>query len=134
MVWDAIDQFEGSLNASRESLEVAIIHADEARANGEGSIEFGIRVHFDQRFHSKFSPESDEIAKKSIFKHRDNEKKTVGVIGAGLPHLPGVEDEIFAEHGELDRFASVAEIFQRATQEFRFGEYGKRGSTRGFKG
>src|SRR6266446_3578726 len=62
MVWDAIDQFERSLNASRESLEVAIIHADEARANGEGSIEFGIRVHFDQRFHSKFPPESDGIA------------------------------------------------------------------------
>ncbi len=134
MMRDAVDQFERSLDASCESLEVAIVHANDARASGQGPIEFSIRVHLDQRFHSKFSPERDEIAKKVILKHSDYEKKTVGVVGARFPDLPGVEDEVFAEHGELDRFASVAEIFQRAAEEFRFGEHRKRGSARGFKG
>ena len=134
MVRDAADQFERSLGASRESFEIAIVHANDARASGEGPIEFGFRVHFDQRFHSKFSPKSDEIAKKVILKHSDYEKKTVGVVGPRFPDLPGVEDEVFAEYGELDGFASIAEILQRAAKEFRFGEYGERGSARGFKG
>src|SRR5207249_8141102 len=74
MVRDAIDQFERSLDASRERLEVAIVDANDARACGQGPIEFSIRVHLDQRFHSKFSPEHDEIAKKVILKHSDYEK------------------------------------------------------------
>src|SRR5580765_3012002 len=71
-VRDAINQFERSFDASRESLEVAIVHANDACAGGERPIEFGIRVNFDQRFHSTFSRERDEVAKKIIFEHGNN--------------------------------------------------------------
>ena len=134
MVRDAIDQFKRSFDPSRERLEVAIVHADDARTGGERAVDFANSVDLDKRLHAEFAAECDEIAKKGILKHSDNEKKTVCVVGARFPHLPGIEDEIFAEYGESDRFASFAEVFQRAAEEFRLGEYGKRGGARGFKG
>src|ERR1700682_1470252 len=81
MVRDAADQFERSFDASRESFEVAIIYANDVRLGGDSSVELGRSVHLDNRLHAKFTAQRDEIAKKVIFKHGDNEKKTVGVVG-----------------------------------------------------
>jgi len=44
--WDASDQFERSLDADVERLQVAVVDADDAAANGESAAEFLGRVNF----------------------------------------------------------------------------------------
>ena len=51
VVGDLIDEFEGGFEADFERFEVAVIDADDFGAGGEGAVEFGFSVHFDERFH-----------------------------------------------------------------------------------
>jgi len=48
-------------------------------------------------------------------------------------NLPRIENEIFAQDGNLYGFAGVAEIFQRAAEKFSFREDGERGGSGGFE-
>ena len=78
-------------------FKIAIVDADDASACGEGAIEFDLGMNFDERLHVEFPAESEQVPKKRIVKRGNNEQKTVGIVGAGLPHLPGIEDKIFAQ-------------------------------------
>lgn len=133
IVGNAADQFEGSFESNGKRLEVAVVYADDARTGGEGPIEFVGGVNFDERLHAQLAAQSEEVAEESVFERRDDEQKAIRVVGASFPDLPRIEDKILAKDGKLDGFAGVAKIFQRAAEEFAFGEHGKSGSTRGFE-
>ena len=133
VVRNPADQFEGGFDADGERPEVAIVNPDDARAGGEGAVKFWGGVNFDERFHAQLAAQRDEVAKESVFKRGDDEQKTICVVGAGFPYLPGIEDKIFAQNGEPDGLPGVAEIFQRATKEFGLGENRERAGTRGFQ-
>ena len=126
VVGNAVDQLEGSLDAQVESLQVAIVDADDAGAGGKRAVEFGGGVNLDERLHAEFAAESDQVAKKLVAESSDDQQETVGVVGARFPDLPGIEDKILAKDGELDGFARIAQIFQRAAKKFSFGEHGER--------
>lgn len=128
-----LDQLVGSLHADLERFEVAVVDADDAGIGGKGAIEFGAGVNFDEGFHSEFAAEGEKIAKKTVVEGGNNQKETVGVVGARLPNLPGIEDKILAEGGKRDSLAGITEIFQRAAEEFAFGENGKGGGSGGFE-
>ncbi len=49
----------------------------------------------------------------------DDQQKTVGVVGAGFPDLPGVENKIFAQDGLRDFFAGVAHDFLACRRRIR---------------
>src|SRR6476646_3342330 len=49
-VGNALDEFERSFHAQVQSLQVAIVDADDAGAGGERTIEFGDGVNLDERF------------------------------------------------------------------------------------
>src|ERR1700720_442632 len=68
MIGNLLDELEGSFRANGEGFQVAIIYAEDAGAGGEGAIEFGGGVNFDQRLHAEFAAEGDEIAKKVVGK------------------------------------------------------------------
>src|SRR5258708_4430698 len=131
--WDASDQFERSLDADVERLQVAVVDADDAAANGESAAEFLGRVNFHERLHSKFAAEGDEVAKLRVAQHSGHEQEAVRIVRASFPDLPGIEDKILAEYGKIHGFSGVAEIFQRAAKKFRFGEDGERHGARGFE-
>lgn len=133
VIGNMLDQVVGSLHADIECFEVAVVDADDAGIGGESAIEFGAGVDFDERFHSEFAAESEKIAEKRIVEDGDNQKETVGVVGARLPDLPGVEDEILTKGGKRDSFAGIPKIFQRAAKEFAFGEDRKGGSASGLE-
>src|ERR1700687_2459393 len=63
---DAADQFEGGLHADGESLEAAIVYAQNARTDGESAVEFFAGVYLDERFHSKLAAQSNQLAKEGI--------------------------------------------------------------------
>jgi len=133
IVRDAFDQFERSLDADVERLEVAVVDTDDAAAYGEGAAEFLGRVNFHERLHSKLTAEGDEVAKRIVAQHGGHEQEAVRIVRASFPDLPGIEDKILAENGKIHGFSSVAEIFQRAAKKFRFGEDGERNGARGFE-
>src|SRR5258708_34182558 len=62
IVRDAFDQFERSLDADVERLQVAVVDADDAAAYGAGAVEFLGRVDFHQLLHSKFTAKAYEGA------------------------------------------------------------------------
>ncbi len=134
VVGNAADQFERSIYINGQRLQIAIVYTQDARPGGEGAIEFFAGVNFDERLHSNLAAKYDEVAKKRIFESGYDEEKTVGVVGASFPNLPGIEDKILAQNRELDGLAGIAEIFQRAAEKFSFREHGKRASPRGFQG
>jgi hypothetical protein len=126
LVGDLIDQCKGSVDSDFESFEVAIVDADDFGAGGEGEIEFGLGVNLDERLHFEFAAEVDEFFQSGIAKGGDDEEEAVGVVGAGFPDLPRIEDKIFPQDGLRDFLAGVAEIFERAAEEFGLGEDGER--------
>src|SRR5581483_11455265 len=77
--------------------------------------------------------QGEELLQQRIREGGDNEKKTVGVVGASFPDLPRVEDEILAQHRQLNVLAGIAKIFQRTGEKFRFGKDGKSGGAGGFE-
>ena len=103
-------------------------------SGGESAIEFCRRVDLDERLHVEFAAEGDEFAQSAVVESGDDQEETVGIVGARFPDLPGIEDEIFAQNGERDFFAGIAKIFQRAAEEFAFGENGESGGAGGFEG
>ena len=111
VVWNAADQFEGCFDADGEGFEVTVVYTDDAGAGGERAVEFFGGVHLDERLHAQLAAQGDEVAKQRIFKYGDDQEKAIPVVGAGFPDLPGIEDKILAKHRELDRLASIAEIF-----------------------
>src|SRR6266849_6567862 len=119
------DEFEGRFAADFESLQVAIVDTDDACGCGEGAIQFSGSVNFDERLHGEFTAEGDEVAKKLIVESSDDEEKTVGVIGARFPDLPGIKEKILAECRKRGFLAGIAHILERAAKKFRLGEDGE---------
>ena len=68
-----------------------------------------------------FAAESNQVAQKVIVERHDHQEGNCRSCFRVFPNLPGIKDEILA--GEPGFFlASVAELSQRAAEEFAFGE------------
>lgn len=128
-----LDKLERRLHAHGKGFQVAIVDADDASFDGQGTVEFGARMDFNKRFHVEFAAKGDEVAEKRVAESGDDEKKAVGIVGAGFPDLPSIEDEILAEGGQDHFLASLAKILERAAEEFAFGENGESGGASGLE-
>src|SRR6266404_4060726 len=122
MVGNLVDQLEGRFGTDGQSLQVAIVHPQDAGVRGERPVKFSPGVNFDQRLHAKLAAERDEFMELRISKRGDDQEKTVTVVCTGFPNLPGIEYEVLAKNGKSDGLAGFAEIFQRSVKEFFFGE------------
>jgi len=134
VVGNVIDQLEGGFPPHGESFQVAIVDAEDASFRGQSAVEFGASVYFNERLHGKFAAEGEEVAQERIFEHGDDQKEAVGIIGARFPDLPGIEDKILAQGGQSNLFACIAEVLERAAEEFAFGQNRKRGGAGSFEG
>lgn len=134
VIGDLLDQFQRGLRVHREGLQIAIVYADDMGFGGEGAIELGACVDFNQRFHLQCATEGDEVAQQRIVESGNDQEEAIGVVGARFPDLPGIEDEVLAENRERDFLASITKILEGAAKEFTFGKNGKSGSARGFEG
>src|SRR5258708_5534854 len=112
MVGNLIDQLEGSFGAHGQSLQVAIVHSQDAGVRSERAVEFSPGVNFHERLHAKLAAERDEFMELRISKRGDDQEKTVGVVSTGFPNLPGIEYEVLAKNGEGHGLAGFAKIFQ----------------------
>src|SRR5216684_8215512 len=131
-IGNAADQFKRGVDVDGQRLQITIVHAENPRAGGEGAAEFFAAVHFDKRLHAQLPAESDKIAQQAVAEGRDYQQKTIRVVGARFPYLPGIENKILAQHGELDGLAGVSQILQRAAKEFGLCEHRESASASGF--
>src|SRR5882672_6890698 len=105
-----IDQLEGSFGAHGQSLQVAIVHSQDAGVRSERAVEFSPGVNFHERLHAKLAAERDEFMELRISKRGDDQEKTVGVVSTRFPNLPRIEYEVLAKNGESDGLAGFAKI------------------------
>ena len=69
-------------------------------------------MNFHKRLHAQFAAQNDEVAKERVLEHRDDEEEAIRVVGACFPDLPGIEDEVLAQDGKLNRLSGIAQILQ----------------------
>src|SRR6267378_3052421 len=110
MIGNLIDQLEGSFGTHGQSLQVAIVHAENAGIRGERAVQFRPGVNLDERLHTKLAAERDELMQLRISKRSNNQEKTVGVVSTRFPNLPGIEDEVLAKYRKSYGLAGFAEI------------------------
>ncbi len=85
-----------------EGVQVAVVDADEVASGGEGAIEFGGVVDFDEDVELKLAGAAVERSEFVLGEGGDDEEDSVGAVGAGFEQLEFVEDEVFAEAGDVD--------------------------------
>ena len=61
ILWDASNQRLDNLQRGLESMEVAGIHADGISLRGKGTVEFALRVGFQQHFQAKSVGRGGEV-------------------------------------------------------------------------
>ncbi len=59
-------------------------------------------MNFHERLHAELAAKRDQIAQLFIVQCGDDQQETVGVVSAGFPDLPGIEDEVLAKDRESD--------------------------------
>src|SRR5215211_1388117 len=80
-----------------EGLEVAVVDADEARAQAQRALELGFVVHLDECVHAERKGCLLEIPRSDIVDGRHDDEDTVGPPRARLDDLVGVVQEILAQ-------------------------------------
>jgi len=98
-VGDGRDQFHGNFGPNLERAQVAVVHSDDARAGSQRPRELLARVHLDERFHSQFAAERQQLAKNRVSESRNDQQKRIGVRGPCLPNLPRIDNEILRSTG-----------------------------------
>ncbi len=102
VIGDVFDQLERSFHTHGEGFQVTIVYAEDAGLGGQSAVELCAGVNFDEGLHGEFAAEGEEVAQKRIVERRDDKQEAVRIVGASLPNLPGIEDEILAQGGESD--------------------------------
>ena len=134
LIRNEADQFERGFQTNLEGAQVAVVDADDASFGGQGAIQLLGGVDFDERLHAELTAKSYQLAQRTVVQRGNDEEKTVGIIGAGFPDLPRIEDKVLAQDRLRDFFARVAHVFKRTAEEFGLGENRERSGAGGSKG
>ena len=114
-----------------KSFQVAVVDADEFGAEGEGAVELGFVVDFDEDGEAGPDGEIVEAAEAFVIEDGDDEEDGVGTPFDGFEDLAFVDDEVFAEEREGDGGADRAEVIEGALEIFFIREDGEAAGTGG---
>ena len=89
----------GSGQIHFESLEVAIVNADELCAGRQGAVQFRFVVHLDQR--RKPASGQLETPELRVAQHSDDQENRIGSPFDRLQDLPLIDDEILPQQRQL---------------------------------
>jgi hypothetical protein len=127
-------ELEEDVGAYGEGAQIAAVDADEIEAERDGAIQLfavmGLAEHIEAHGTSFFA----EIDECCVGMGGDDEQDCVGAIGAGFEDLEGIEDEVFAEAGDVDDAGGLLQIGEGALKELLVGEDGEGGCAGGLEG
>ena len=66
----------------------------------------------------------DERDQRLLVERRDDEQDEVGAVGPGLPHLVAGDDEVLAQHRDVDGGPDGVEVVEAAAEPALLGEHG----------
>ncbi len=98
----------------------------------DGAFGLGRVVHLDQRRQPDGHGAFDQGDQRLLLERGDDEQHQVGAARAGLPQLVARDDEVLAQHRDVDRGAHRVQIGQRAAEPALLGEHADAGRTAGF--
>ncbi len=124
---------EGILHIGDERAEVAVVDT-----NHVGFLiyigEFRRAVDFEQYLQPEFVGLGGESAALLRTKAGGNEQYRVGTYDAGLQKLVLVDDEVFAQNGDVDERTDCADVAQRTAKELLIRQDGEGSGAGGFVG
>jgi hypothetical protein len=104
---NAFDECEGDFRVNFESPQIAIVDANGVIfgvvQGAENFVELLGRVHFDENVEAQRMCEGGEALQLSATERGGDEEDSVSAVGAGFDDLVLVDDEVFAEAGDLCR-------------------------------
>src|SRR5450830_1360786 len=119
---------------SLEAAQVAIVDADETRAQPERARKLLLVVHFHQHVHAIGEGRILDRLRRRIVNRRHDDQDAIGAERARFHHLIGLVDEILAQSGQRGGVARCAQEFRLALERRRIGEHGQTGGAAGFIG
>lgn len=120
---EASGQAFGGTEVDLEQVEVAVVDADEGRADVQGAVQFGFVVNFDEHGEAGGAAEVVEPPQAVVVENGGDEEDGVGAPLDGFGDLSFVDDEVLAEEGEGDGGSDLAEVGEGALEEFFVGEH-----------
>ena len=111
--------------------QVAVVHADELRADVDRAPGLVGGVHLDQRRQSQTQGQGVQGGQGRIVQGRHDEQDEVGARRARLPDLVGLDDEVLAEHRDPHRGPDGGQVLQRTPEPAPLGEHGDGGRPAG---
>ena len=98
-----LDQLFRCFNAHFERAQIAIVHAQNASPAVKARTSSSRSMYFDERLHSQFAAERQQLEQHLILEARDNQQEGVSIRRPRFPHLPRIDNEILAQHRQADR-------------------------------
>jgi len=83
-----------------ECTQVAVVDANQVRAEGDRTIDLGFVVRFHERIHPEQARLRQQLARGAFVADREDHQDGVGAERTGLGDLPGVDQELLAKHGQ----------------------------------
>ena len=105
-----------------EGLEVAGVDPDDAGPGVQSAAGLLRVVDLDQRGHPQAVHLAEQAGQGRLVERGDDEQDEVGAVGSRLEHLVGVDDEVLAQHRDVDRGADGREVSQGATEAALLGQ------------
>ena len=96
----AADQFIGAGEVDREVAQVAIVDADQPGPEDERAVEFRGVMDFDQHVHAMGEGGGFDLGHLCVGERRDDDQDRISAERARFRHLPGIDHEVLAQHGE----------------------------------
>lgn len=126
--WDAWFEFDGVVEVGGHGGEVSVVDAEEDAfvwggfEDGEDALKVCLGVDFEEGGHVEFVDLFDERGDLGVCEALGDEEDGVGLDGAGLGDLVGVDDEVFAEDWEIDGLFDLGDEVWVASEELLVGE------------
>ncbi|SKZ25092.1 Uncharacterised protein [Mycobacteroides abscessus subsp. abscessus] len=89
-------------------------------------------MHLDERGHAETLGAVEQRGEHVLLECRDDQQDDVGAVGASLVDLVRADDEVLAQHGDVDTGAHGVQVGERPTEPTLLGEDADDARTTGF--
>ena len=120
-------QRQGRLQIHREGVQVAVVDAEQARAQAQRALQFLGVVDLHQDVESGLQRARFQLGHRAVFKRGSDQQDAVGSDRSRLEYLPFVDDEILAQDRQVALRPRLRQIVVVALEEPAVGQHRQAG-------
>ncbi len=114
-------QGQRCLQRDVECAQIAVINANQRGCEPQRALQFCTIVHFHQYRHAQAVGNGFQLGHLGIVQTGGNQQNGIGAYRARFIDLVGVDDEVFAQHGQMAAGARLLQIIVAALEELPIG-------------